>query len=951
MDILMAQVDELLGVISEFWENLGEFFDPDPEAIKSKYEVLKLPEKLEIDSELLDTKEKDNDHILRLRLKVSHALGFLKALLTKNRKAMKEIHRKYPNSFKKLASQFPNAALPFSVTKREKSKRQNQLLQSYIESKKNSFSEESTPPIINGWRKTFGGTFKVAIIHYLFNSLNEATHAQKKPNWFYSGDIYIQMEIINFCLSRMSELKEHVFEKQYLMVEAGVLGPAPVVDINPEFNDEQYDEGGTILKRAPRVEDSTPMLVLDRLHQLHICYFYRVMYKHFHNNIYDYWRARYEMISNLFQNLCEQNYQKFKILFGMRKCPGSDFPMSREIQKIYNSLIRDDVQKIGESSTLWQITSTKEGDLEPMDRPELLPQIIRTLEFLTELIVGSCKINQTLMYKYNYYMCSKTYHRNYKNPDSVGWTLNSTILTYLVAMLTSQNKQIQEYISQLQDLPDDMETIVLQLKKAYVHLFRKGKPLPPQKILTSEMLKEAYLSSEDFSENPMVQCSLKLFEILNILSNKSFRIRRFLKDYEDMFKNKKGNKALTDRKTMEEVEVYGFIRSVYRTIEIMFPENEEGDSNETKLALNKVYFQRTVKFSHLTSKSIEKFFREVDLEDRQSKFISFFEKAQVFWIEMNENEKAQKRNPILYAIFTPSRFVVFRSLNFALGIIINFFVGISFSWVPDLNDAEQDVFQARYNWARSLIFVLVIVSLALNFIFLVGWIVVVLKTTYSVEKYEYLEARVQMKKKLRLLDFFYVLFFKSFLSQTDIQGFILAIISNVLFIFLRTPLSLVIQLREIISFSPTARYVIKAITENGRQLLITAIIGLFIVYFYALITSEFLRFQMEGSDSILLKEADGDFTLLSDQDDFCEILFPCFLLILNMGTRNSGVASVMKFMGYEGTEWIYIGRFLLDISFFILINVIILNIVFGIIIDTFAEMRDTSQQRGTPFSH
>jgi len=42
----------------------------------------------------------------------------------------------------------------------------------------------------------------------------------------------------------------------------------------------------------------------------------------------------------------------------------------------------------------------------------------------------------------------------------------------------------------------------------------------------------------------------------------------------------------------------------------------------------------------------------------------------------------------------------------------------------------------------------------------------------------------------------------------------------------------------------------------------------------------------------------------------------------------------------------YSQRVLYDVSFFIIINIIWLNIIFGIIIDTFAELRDNKNLRG-----
>jgi hypothetical protein len=39
------------------------------------------------------------------------------------------------------------------------------------------------------------------------------------------------------------------------------------------------------------------------------------------------------------------------------------------------------------------------------------------------------------------------------------------------------------------------------------------------------------------------------------------------------------------------------------------------------------------------------------------------------------------------------------------------------------------------------------------------------------------------------------------------------------------------------------------------------------------------------------------------------------------------------------------GKWVIEVSFFLLINIISLNIIFGIIIDTFADLRDQESER------
>jgi hypothetical protein len=73
-------------------------------------------------------------------------------------------------------------------------------------------------------------------------------------------------------------------------------------------------------------------------------------------------------------------------------------------------------------------------------------------------------------------------------------------------------------------------------------------------------------------------------------------------------------------------------------------------------------------------------------------------------------------------------------------------------------------------------------------------------------------------------------------------------------------------------------------------------------------------------------------------------LWSCFLNVLNLGLRfGGGIGESMTIMFSTWGAWSFKVAF--DLSFFILINVIALNMVFGIIVDTFSEMRETEQTK------
>lgn len=151
------------------------------------------------------------------------------------------------------------------------------------------------------------------------------------------------------------------------------------------------------------------------------------------------------------------------------------------------------------------------------------------------------------------------------------------------------------------------------------------------------------------------------------------------------------------------------------------------------------------------------------------------------------------------------------------------------------------------------------------------------------------------------------------------------------------------------NISQTAKYVIKAATAHYNQLTATLLLSVFTIWSFSIINTNYFSgsFEVEGQSG--------------DNIDICSNMFRCMVYNLNFGLRNGGGIAdshgVYSFTGpgndadviWESADTSQgskvIAKTLFDLAFFIIINVIYLNIVFGIIIDTFGEMRGESEER------
>ena len=120
----------------------------------------------------------------------------------------------------------------------------------------------------------------------------------------------------------------------------------------------------------------------------------------------------------------------------------------------------------------------------------------------------------------------------------------------------------------------------------------------------------------------------------------------------------------------------------------------------------------------------------------------------------------------------------------------------------------------------------------------------------------------------------------------------------------------------------------------------TAMLGLILIYIYSVFGYTFV------ADTYYDDEIHGGL-LNRKGDSVCQTMLHCFLTAINYGLRAGGgigeflptqTAAPENIQGW-GFKSVY------DMSFFFIVITILLNIIFGIIIDTFAELRDAKKKK------
>ena len=139
-------------------------------------------------------------------------------------------------------------------------------------------------------------------------------------------------------------------------------------------------------------------------------------------------------------------------------------------------------------------------------------------------------------------------------------------------------------------------------------------------------------------------------------------------------------------------------------------------------------------------------------------------------------------------------------------------------------------------------------------------------------------------------------------------------------------------LLPILFISKTLKSIIISIRLNFKQFCLTLFLAFFIIYIFSN-----LYFFFHNSDF--------NFEFNDNNDNYCKTLVFSFLNGLDNGLRaRGGLGDSAKRISFLKNKNHYLSRLLLDDLFFLLIVIIMIDLVFGIIIKSFDELRHRNQK-------
>lgn len=454
----------------------------------------------------------------------------------------------------------------------------------------------------------------------------------------------------------------------------------------------------------------------------------------------------------------------------------------------------------------------------------------------------------------------------------------------------------------------------------------------------NKILEEIFFTEMNFSEiHPIFEFGNRMFHYLTLLSEE--------------YKIESAIDLLNENKN---------INSRFYYIILFFSKINKIVEVQQDNSIQRVIYTVHPLTKHLSEKSLYDFIENVDRTNRYTKLISLINNFENFYEEIQYNYINSKKSN-LFNYLNKFNFTTVQYISFFLLLVLNIIYisrlyhesyhisEISNHRLRVLFNSDQSEnnkleyfydYETKFSFGNEietrvyylLILILGIIIIIINFISSVIWVIFKFPLYFIIEK-KHLSKNPNM---LMLLWFYMKIIFtkKEMINQ----------MWNIIFPFLaiirfKYSFFFGIQLLIVCNLSITLKSIVKSLVLRYQQILL-----IFVMVFIFLNMFSFLYFFITNKDFIGNAQYGNNYYL----ENYCGTLFYCATYIFDYTLRfDTNLGENEKEMIYSSTDdyGSILKRVILHISYFIIIVIVLLALIFGILVDTFAEERTKNQQK------
>uniref|UniRef100_A0A3B4XD90 Inositol 1,4,5-trisphosphate receptor n=1 Tax=Seriola lalandi dorsalis TaxID=1841481 RepID=A0A3B4XD90_SERLL len=583
--------------------------------------------------------------------------------------------------------------------------------------------------------------------------------------------------------------------------------------------------------------------------------------------------------------------------------------------------------------------------------------ITQTLETLTEYCQGPCQENQT---------CIVTHESN-----------GIDIITALILNDISPLCRYQmEMVLQLKDNASKLLLALMESRHDSENAERILFNLRPRELV--EVIKKAYHQE---SECEGVEVSPReVGHNIYILAQQLARHNKILQNLlKPPKKSKEGEEGISSMLNLNNRPLSQMLKSTAPAAVVEQDPLEFYDQLTSQIeivrddrSMEQIVFPVHPICEFLTEESKIRVFNTTEQDEQGSKVTHFFEQTSFLHGEM-EWQKKLRSMPVLY--WFSRRMSLWGTISFNLAVFINLIIAFFYPYDSGQGTTANDSLLLMLFWILTGLSVLCLFSQRYGLQPLT--LALILRSIYhlGIGNTLILLGSLNLINKVVFVVSFvgnngtFIMGYKAMVMDVEFLYHLAYVLTSTLGLFVHE-LFYSILLFDLIYREETLFNVIKSVTRNGRSILLTALLALILVYLFSIVgflclkedfimeVDPLLQIQSEASQDFLKScSADGvsctaetsavteeEGEKESNSERACDTLLMCIVTVLNHGLRNGGgVGDVLR--KPSKNEPLFPARVVYDLLFYFIVIIIVLNLIFGVIIDTFADLRSEKQKK------
>lgn len=500
-----------------------------------------------------------------------------------------------------------------------------------------------------------------------------------------------------------------------------------------------------------------------------------------------------------------------------------------------------------------------------------------------------------------------------------GKLLNISLKSLSNIMLYSTKKLYEEKL-----LPHDIKPLKLAERIDTFHFIIQKN--------SSSQLNYLFRDDEEVLNNYMFRIATNIFLLLNLVSSMKIGEKSNLaNDILSSLVEDETHQEMSSqnrKKTTQTMEIYLFLSNIVRSVEILSQNSEpldlqlnESYKNNIKLSkfmldkmqeektqettLKRVWFVIHPHSLFLNQDDFNAFIENSKLSDINEQLSELIHKVNFFSSIIDFRVEITKSNSIFLSKLSDINYVYVEWYSAFMVLFINIFIAFS----ANMQLSDNTISNPLY----SVYTIISLVHLVILFTFFANWLIFELWKLYRYNKRftttslkTKIKETIEIFMRMKILPIFWNL----------VLGIISISYQPINFLYS-------IQLLSLWSLVPTMRIALYAVQARYQQFLAAILFIIVIIFFFSFLSFYWLSAEFR----------------FNDVGNACYSLWSCFLFIMNDGFRaGGGVGDILNrhFIQENDLFW---GRFFFDWGFYFLINLLMINIINGIIVDTFQDLR------------